>query len=273
MHGKICLITGANAGLGRAIAAGLARLGAGVILGCRDRGRGEAALSEISSATGSETIELMLVDLSSQQSVRAIAADVRRQHGRLDVLINNAAIFKNSRSTTADGYETMFATNHLGPFLLTNLLLDVLKAGAPARIVNITAPSTTRLDFDDLQGEKSFRALSAFGASKMCNLLFTYELARRLAGSGVTANAVHPGLVKSNIMGEAPAPVRWLTGLFSSPPERAAETPIYLASSPEVADVTGQFFKDKRPIDSSAYSKDLQVQRRLWDVSAGLVQL
>jgi NAD(P)-dependent dehydrogenase (short-subunit alcohol dehydrogenase family) len=164
----------------------------------------------------------------------------------------------------------MFATNHLGHFLLTNLLLDDLKASRQARVINISAPTTTKLDFDDLQGEKKFSALSAFGASKMCNLLFTYELARRLTGTNVTSNALHPGLMKSNLMKEASAPIRWLTSLLSTTPERASESLVYLAASPDVASVTGKFFKGKKVSSSSAYSRDTGVQRRLWDVSTEL---
>src|SRR5947209_6121215 len=192
MHGKVCLVTGSSSGLGKATALGLAQLGATVILGCRDKERGEAALAEIKAASGHEASELMLIDLSVQQSVREMAAAFKQRYPRLDVLINNAAVFKNRRIETVDGVETMFATNHLGPFLLTNLLLERVHASTSGRILTITAPSTTTLDFDDLQGEKQFNALHAFGASKTCNLLFTFELARRLAGTSVTALAIHP---------------------------------------------------------------------------------
>ena len=273
MNGKVCLVTGANAGLGKATATGLARAGAYVILACRDRGRGEAALAEIIAATGNPTIELLLVDLSDQASIRAAVANFFAIHDRLDVLVNNAAVFKQSRALTRDGLEAMFATNHLGPFLLTNLLLPALQAGAPARVLNITAPSTTHLDFDDLQGERRFRPLTAFGASKMCNLLFTYELTRRLEGTGVTVNAVHPGLVKSSLLTEAPRVLGWLSNLFAKTPEQAAATPVYLASSPDVAGMSGKFFKGKQAIASNAYSQDRDVQRRLWETSTELVHL
>lgn len=272
MRGKVCIVTGASSGLGKATASGLAKLGATVILACRDRQRGAAALAEIRTASANQKVELMLVDLAVQDSVRAMADEFKQRYERLDVLINNAAIYKHMRTLTADGLETMFATNHLGPFLLTNLLLDRLKAGAPSRILTITAPSITSVNFDDLQGEQKFNAFEAFGASKMCNLLFTYELARRLEGTGVSANAIHPGLVRSNLMKEAPAPIRWLTSLISAPPEKAAQTPVYYASSPNVEGVTGNFFKGKRVINSNAYSKDLEVQKRLWEVSVALTK-
>jgi NAD(P)-dependent dehydrogenase (short-subunit alcohol dehydrogenase family) len=273
MNGKVCIVTGANAGLGKAIAAGLAQMGAAVVLACRDRARGEAARDAIRATTGNESVELMLVDLASQQSIRAMTDDFKQRYHRLNLLVNNAAIFTTRRALTPDGLEMMFATNHLGPFLLTNLLLDMLRAGAASRVVNVTAPSTSRLYFDDLQGEGVFRTVDAFGASKMCNLLFTYELARRLDRSGVTANAVHPGLVKSNLMHEAPAAIRWMFQLFSAAPERAARGPLYVASSRDLAGVTGKFFKRKRSIDSNAYSNNQQVQRQLWDASAELVKL
>ena len=268
MKGKTVVITGANSGIGFATAAGLARLGATVIMACRDKGRGEEARNDIISTTGNPSVELLLVDLASQQSIREAVGSFKAGHNRLDVLINNAAVFKFTRAVSPDGLELMFAVNHLGPFLLTNLLLDVLQASAPARVLTVTAPSTVPLDFDDLQGEKKFSAAQAFGASKMCNLLFTYELARRVEGAGVTANAIHPGLAKSNLMREANPIMRWIANLMSGAPEKAAETPVYLASAPEVATVSGQFFRDKKPINSNAYSHDRAVQNRLWEISA-----
>lgn len=271
--GRTCLITGASGGLGKATALGLARLGTSVIMASRDETRGEVDRAEVAARSGNNAVKFMPLDLASQQSVRDLAARIKAESGRVDVLINNASVFKGKRSVTPEGLENMFGTNHLGHFLLTNLLLDVLKASPQARIINITAPSTTRLNFDDLQGERKFNALSAFGASKMCNLLFTYELARRLAGTPATSNALHPGLMKSNLMSEAPAPIRWLTRLFSSTPERASVSLLHLASSPQLAGVTGKFFKGVKMSTSNAYSRDVDVQRRLWDVSARLVGL
>ena len=273
MRGKICLVTGSSSGLGKATAMGLAQLGATVILGCRDKQRGEVALTEIKTASGNQLVELMLIDLSLQHSVRSIIAEFESRFDRLDVLINNAGVFKNQRILTVDGLETMFATNHLGPFLLTNLLMNKLKSSSSARILSITAPSTTSLDFDDLQGEKKFNAYTAFGASKMCNLLFTYELARRLEGTHITANAIHPGLVKSGIMKEAAPPIRWFTYLISTAPQKAAATPVYYASSPEVEGMTGLFFRGRQAIESNSYSTNLEVQKRLWDVSVALTGL
>ena len=273
MNGQVCVVTGANGAVGQALATQLARLGAAVVMVCRNRERGEAARAAVMAATGNQSVELLLVDLSSQASIRQAVAEFLAQHNRLDMLINNAAIVTRQRTVTADGLEMMFATNHLGPFLMTNLLLDCLKASAPALVLTVTAPSTVSLNFDDLQGALHFDALRAFGATKMCNLLFTYELARQLAGTGVRANAIHPGLVKSNLMKEAPFFIRWFSRLVSGSPEKGSETAVYLANSPEAANLTGQFFKDKKPIDSNAYSHDQTVQRRLWDVSSALTQL
>jgi NAD(P)-dependent dehydrogenase (short-subunit alcohol dehydrogenase family) len=169
---------------------------------------------------------------------------------------------------TPDGLELMFATNHLGPFLLTTLLLEKIKASVPARVLVVTAPSTTPIDFNNLQGDKRFNSLQAFGVTKMCNLLFTYELSRRLDGTGVTVNAVHPGLVKSNLMKEAPTVMRWLTQLASKTPEEAAAPIAYLASATDMANITSRFFKDGKAIESNQYSHDQDMQRRLWDLTA-----
>jgi len=272
MKGKVCLVTGATGSLGKATAMALAQLGAKVVLACRDQERGETVRANIISATSNSDVELMLLDLSSQQSIRQMSAAFGEKHDRLDVLIHNAAVYKSQRTITADRLEMMFATNHIGAFLLTNLLLDKLKASVPARILIITAPSTTPLDFDNLQSQKHFNSLQAFGISKMCNLLFTYELARRLDGTGVTVNAVHPGLIKSNLMNEAPLIMRWITQLVSIKPEKAAASLAYLASSPEVALVTGKFLKDGKEIESNQYSHDQNIQQRLWDVSAALTK-
>jgi NAD(P)-dependent dehydrogenase (short-subunit alcohol dehydrogenase family) len=271
MRGKVCLITGANAGLGKATALSLAKQGATVILACRDAAKGNAALAEVEAASGSDRAALLVIDLSVQQSVRDAAAAVLQKFDRLDALINNAAVFKSKRVVTSDGLETMFATNHLGHFLLTTLLLDRLKASVPARILHITAPSTVKLNFDDLQGERKFSGLWAFGASKMCNLLFSFALARRLDGTGVTSNALHPGLVKSTLMSESPFVMRTAVNLFSAPPERAAEAVTYAATSPDLANVTGKFLKGRQQITPDPYALDEQVQERLWEVSEKLV--
>jgi NAD(P)-dependent dehydrogenase (short-subunit alcohol dehydrogenase family) len=274
MQGKICLVTGSTSGLGKATAFALAQQHATVILGCRDKQRGEAVLAEIKAANPTATVDLLLLDLSVQHSVRSAVREFENRYDHLDVLINNAAVFKRQRTLTADGYETMFATNHLGPFLLTNLLLERLKAATSARILTITAPSTMKIAFEDLQGEHKFRALQAFGASKAANLLFTYELARRLASSNVTVNAFYPGIVKTPLMREAPAPLRWLNPVFGQSPEPVAQSVVYYASSPEVQAMTGLFFnKGRQPMDSSPYTKDQAVQQQLWEASMALAPL
>ena len=272
MNGKVCIITGANGGIGKATATALAQLGATVILACRNKERGEIAKADVISATSNSAVELMVVDLSLQESIQKMVTGFGEKHDHLDVLINIAAVYKSQRVMTSDGLEMMFATNHLGPFLLTTLLLEKLKGSAPARVLVVTAPSTTPLDFDNLQGEKRFSSLQAFGVTKMCNLLFTYELSRRLEGTSVTVNAVHPGLVKSKLMKEAPFLMRWLTQLSSKPPEKAAASIAYLASSAEMVSVTGKFFKEGKAIKSPQYSHDQDVQRKLWDVSTALIK-
>jgi retinol dehydrogenase-14 len=273
LEGKVCLVTGATGGLGRAVAEGLARRGARVVLLARDPERGEALRSEIATRTGA-TVELLPGDLARPASVRHAAALFRAAHDRLDVLVNCAAVFTAQRAVTPDGLETMFATNHLGPFLLANLLLEPLRDAAPSRVVTVTAPATNELDLDDLQGERRFGALQAFGASKAANLLFTHELARRLAGTGVSAAAVHPGVFRSGLMREAAPPIRWLTRLFGASPAAAAEGVVQVAASPDLATAGGGlFFKKGRPIDAPAYTRDPDVGRRLWDVSAAIVGL
>ena len=274
IQGKICLVTGSTSGLGKATAFVLAQQHATVILGCRDKQRGEAVLAEIKAGSPAANVDLLLLDLSVQQSVRSAVTELENRYDHLDVLINNAAVFKRHRTLTADGYETMFATNHLGPFLLTNLLLERLKAATSARILTITAPSTMKIAFEDLQGEHKFRALQAFGASKAANLLFTYELAHRLASSKVTVNAFYPGIVKTPLMREAPAPLRWLNPVFGQSPEPVAQSVVYYASSPEVQAMTGLFFnKGRQPIDSSPYTKNRAVQQQLWEASMALAPL
>ncbi len=254
MQGKICLVTGSTSGLGKATAFALAQQHATVILGCRNKQRGEAVLAEIKAASRAANVDLLLLNLSVQHSVRTA---VREFENRYD-----------------HGYETMFATNHLGPFLLTNLLLERLKASPAARILTITAPSTTKIAFEDLQAEHKFSALHAFGASKAANLLFTYDLAHRLASTNITVNAFYPGLVKTPLMREAPTPLRWLNPVFGQSPELVAQSVVYYASSPEVQAMTGLFFnKGRQPIGSSPYTKDRAVQQQLWEASMALAPL
>ena len=271
LKAKTFMVTGPTSGLGKATAQILANQGATVIMACRNKARGEAALAEIKNTSGNNSLEMLLVDLSSQESVYKAAQQFQQNYGRLDVLINNAAIFKKQRTLTVDSLETMFATNHLGPFLLTNLLLGPLKKSNSARIINISAPATNHLNFEDLQGEVKFQALNAFGASKMANLLFTFQLARQLEGTGVTCNVLHPGLVKSTLLGEMPAIMRGLLNLVSAPPEKAAPAVVYLATSPEIEGQSGKFFKGSKVIEAAAYAQNPQMQQALWEASLKLV--
>jgi NAD(P)-dependent dehydrogenase (short-subunit alcohol dehydrogenase family) len=274
MQGKICLVTGSTSGLGKATAFALAKLHATVILGCRDQQRGEVVLAEIKAASPASTVDLLLLDLSGQHSIRTAVTAFEHRYDHLDVLINNAAVFARQRTLTPDGYETMFATNHLGPFLLTNLLLSRLKAAPLARILTLTPPTTTKIAFEDLQAEHSFHALQAFRVSKACNLYFTSELAHRLASTNVTVNAFYPGLVKTLLMSEAPVPLRWLNSVFGQAPEPVAERLASYASSPEVQGMTGVVFRTGRqPRDARPSATDRAVEQQLWEASLALAPL
>jgi NAD(P)-dependent dehydrogenase (short-subunit alcohol dehydrogenase family) len=267
MSNKACLITGANSGMGKETALGLAKLGATVIMVCRDQSRGEAAQTEIKAHSGNTSVELLLADLSSQQSVRALAQEFLAHHTQLHVLVNNAGVYTPKRSVTVDGLETTFATNHLGPFLLTNLLLPLMKASGPARVITVTSAFHTsgKLAFDDLQGEHRYNGTRAYNQSKLANVLFTYELARRLAGTGVTATVLEPGFVKTNL--GAPFFAKLFSAMQVSP-EQGAQTAIYLASSAEVEGVSGQYFSHKgKATQSSKASYDERAAGRLWQIS------
>jgi retinol dehydrogenase 14 len=276
---KVCLITGATSGIGKATAMGLADMGASVVMVGRDRGRGEAALAEIKEGSANGSVHLLLANLSSREEIHRLADEFKEAYPRLDVLINNAGVFRSERTTTPDRLETTFAVNHLAHFLLTDLLLDVLKASAPSRIVNVSSGDHSNgiIDFDDLQGEKGYKGAKAYSQSKLANVLFTYELARRLEGTGVSANCLHPGAgIRTNfgsgVSGVLGFTVRALTPLMKSP-EKGAETSIYLASSPEVEGVSGRYFAKKAEARSSVVSHDERLARRLWEVSAELTNL
>jgi retinol dehydrogenase-14 len=279
MDDKTVLITGGTGGIGKATAIGLSRLGARVGITGRDRPRAEAAAADIGSASGNSAVDVFVADMSSQAQVRRLAEEVLDAYPRLAVLVNNVGGFWNTRRVTVDGHEHTFALNHLAPFLLTNLLLDRLRASAPARIVTLSsgAQAMGRIDFDDLQGARSFSGQRAYNQSKLANVMFTYELARRLEGSGVTATVLHPGVVRTGFGAEDPA--AWqriflpVVRPFMKSPEGGADTPIYLASAPEVAGVSGRYFANRRPKRSNKASYDIAAQTRLWQVSAELVGL
>ena len=283
MSGKTVLVTGANQGIGLETAVSLARMGANVTMTSRDAAKGEAALAEVKSRSGNNNVELMLADFGSLDSTRKLAAAFQAKHNRLDVLVNNAGAIQMSRSETADGFETTFGVNHLGYFLLTSLLLDLLKASAPARIVNVASRAHLRtpgMNFDDLNSRQKFSGMGAYAQSKFANVLFTYELARRLEGSGVTANALHPGVVRTGFGKNNAGLIRvafQALQLIGRPwflsPEQGAQTSIYLASSPEVEGVSGKYFADCREEPSSPASRDEEAQRRLWEMSEQMVGL
>jgi len=282
MTSKVCMVTGANQGIGKETVAALARMGATVVMTSRDRAKGEAALADVRQRSGSAGVELMLADFGSLASTRQLAADFKSRHQKLDVLVNNAGALITSRGKTADGFETTFGVNHLGYFLLTNLLLDTIKASAPARIVNVSSRAHLRaeMDFDDLNSKGKYSGMTAYSRSKLANVLFTYELARRLEGTGVTANCLHPGVVRTGFGKNNTGLVKVAFNIFQFvgrpwllSPEKGAATSIYLASSPEVEGVTGKYFADGRETPSSPASRDEAAQRRLWEVSEEMVGL
>lgn len=281
MTGKIILVTGANTGIGKAAATALAKMGAHVVMVARDKAKGEAAQVELKTASGNAKVDLLLADLSSQQAIRQLAAEFKSKYARLDVLLNNAGAIAGQRRVTVDGLEYQFALNHLNYFLLTNLLLDVLKANAPARIVNVSSNVHTggRINFDDLQMEKRYNSFGAYAQSKLANVLFTYELARRLEGTGVTVNTLHPGVVRTSFSkdGDTRGLLRFVFDLFlrvgGISVEQGAKTSVYLASSPDVAGVTGKYFDQSKAVSSSKQTYDMAVAQRLWQVSETLTGL
>ena len=276
MQGKTCLITGGSDGIGYVAARELARMGARVVIVGRNAAKTDAAVERIIAGTGNPAVERLLADLSSQREVRRVAAEALERLPRLDVLLNNAgAIFLSSRPS-ADGIEMTFALNHLGYFLLTSLLLERLRDSAPARIINVSSSShgsPGKFRLEDLPKPGSNRGYRAYGRSKLCNILFTYELARRLEGTGVTVNALHPGLVRTNI-GRNNGLTGWVVNSFIGArgvdADTGAETLVYLVSSPEAEGVTGKYFVDCRAVPSSALSYDTELAARLWELSERL---
>lgn len=273
MAGKVCVITGATAGIGRETALGLAELGATVVIVARDPQKAARTVDEISRATGNGNVESVRADFASLNSVRAAAADIRTRYDAIQVLVNNAGVANKYRTLSEDGYELTFAVNHLAPFLLTRELLPLLLAGAPSRIVNVSsgAEAYGPIDFDDLQSEKGYRGFAVYGKTKLMNVLFTYELASRLSGTGVTANCLHPGTVATDMLRQLPWWLYALISPFLSTPEQGAETPVFLASSPSVDGVSGGYYEKRKAKRSSRRSYDASARQRLWAISEALI--
>lgn len=273
LSGRHCIVTGASSGIGRITALELARAGASVALVCRNPQKAEATRAEIESATGNTKLRVFLADLESQQQIRRVAAELLEAHPAIDVLLNNAGVTNLSYSTTVDGIETVFAVNHLAYFLLTQLLLERIVATPNSRIVNVASEAHKfgDIDFDDLGHAQNFRWMKVYGQSKLANILFTQELARRLEGSSTTVNALHPGAVStglgSNNGGLLHTLVMGLARPFLKTPERGAETSIYLASSPDVEGVSGEYYRDCRVTRLQPKARDAAVAKRLWEVS------
>jgi NAD(P)-dependent dehydrogenase (short-subunit alcohol dehydrogenase family) len=278
MSGKVCLITGCTSGIGEVTARELARLGASVVITARTQEKLSRSIEILRSQSGNERVSGLVADLSAQDQVRSLAAQFMSQNDRLDVLVNNAGAIYFRRYLSVDGIEMNYAANHLAYFLLTNLLLEMIISSSPSRIINVSSSSHQGqvIDFDDLECQNNYQFMRAYGKSKLANILFTYELARRLEGRGVTANALHPGLVGTNIAGNNGWLLRFflpLWRIWAMDPDRGAETSIYLATSPEVEGVSGKYFYQKESIPSSEYTHDQQVAERLWEVSAKMTGL
>lgn len=275
IEGSTCVVTGANSGIGKITAIEMARMGARVVMVSRNRERGRQALVEVCQASGSSSVDLLLADLSVQDQVKGLAARIAADYPQVDVLVNNAGLFRRKREETADGLEMTFAVNHMAYFILTLELLDTLRESAPARIVNVSsnAHAGNRLEFDDLQAKHKYSGWKAYGRSKLANILFTNYLAAQLEGSGITVNSLHPGVVATEFgrSGNGLLSVMWKLGsrFFKSPAE-GARTSVYLASSPDVDGVTGTYFKNEKPARSSRESNDPEAAALLWKESLRL---
>jgi len=273
MNGKVCMVTGATAGIGKVTALELARKGAVVVIGCRNQEKGVQITAEIREISGNPKVDYLVADLSSQVQIRRMVSEFKEKYERLDVLVNNAGAAFLKRQLTPDGIEKTFALNHLSYFLITNLLLDMLIASAPSRIVNVSSGSHLgkRLDFDDLQLQKRYNPMKAYARTKLANILFTYELDRRLKGTGVTVNAVNPGRVATNIwknVGPIVGPLAaWLVTRNAQTPEEGAQGVIYLASSPEVEGLSAKYFRKIVEMESDPVTYDLDIARNLWEIS------
>jgi NAD(P)-dependent dehydrogenase (short-subunit alcohol dehydrogenase family) len=275
MKNKVCVITGATSGIGKLAAISLAKKGTELVLVCRDTNRAKELIEEIQKLTGNSKVNVLNADLSQQSAIRQVVDEIKKQHPIIDILVNNAGIAVRDRRLSADGIELTFAVNHLAYFLLTNLLLETIKSSAPARIINVSSEAhrNAKLDFDNLQSEKSFSGFGAYSITKLCNLLFTYELARRLTGTGVTVNAFHPGYLNTNIFREARSLLRFLVRLTAGNPQRGADGIAHLATAPELDNVTGKYFKGTQIAQSSPISHNQAAAEKLWEISSRLTNL
>jgi NAD(P)-dependent dehydrogenase (short-subunit alcohol dehydrogenase family) len=281
MAGKVIVITGGNTGIGKEAAVALAARGAQVVITSRNEERGRSARREIAERSGNDSVDVMPLDLASFRSIRSFAADALDRFDHVDVLVNNAGLILHRRAETQDGFEETFGVNHLGHFLLTDLLLERLRASTPARVVVVSSDAhkgaRQGLDFDDLQAEHKYRWAKAYSKSKLANIYFARELSRRLAGTGVTVNALHPGFVRSefgrggDLGGIYGWGIKYLASPFAISPEKGALTSIYLASSPDVDGVSGGYFYKCKPTAPSVVAQDDDAASRLWDASEKLV--
>jgi NAD(P)-dependent dehydrogenase (short-subunit alcohol dehydrogenase family) len=272
VQGRTVLITGGSSGIGKATAVELARRGARVVIACRSTEKSERAVREIGACSGSKDVEALPLDLASFTSIRACTEKFQAEHGRLDVLVNNAGIFPPDLRLTEEGFEAQFGVNHLGHFLLTHLLLDLLQRSAPARVVTVASMmhSMGRIDFENLRGEKKYSAYGAYAQSKLANILFSGELARRTRDAGITSNSLHPGSIATEIARDQGAATRLFSRVFFAAPEKGARTPVYLAASEDVEGESGGYYVSCRRRDPSRRARDESLPARLWEESASL---
>ncbi len=274
MNGKVAIVTGSNTGIGKETARGLAKRGATVVLACRDAQKAEAARDDIARSTGRTDVTAIPLDLASATSIRAFAESFRKEHTRLDVLVNNAGVWPSARTTTKEGFESTFGVNHLGTFLLTHELMPILRESAPSRVVVLSSALHYRgeMVWDDLQFERrKFSGSTAYSQSKLANVLYTVALSRRLAGAGVTVNAVHPGVVATELSREFPKVLVKIASLFMLTPERGADCSLFVATSPELAKVSGEYFEKSRAKKVARAARDEEAQEKLWALSEKLL--
>jgi NAD(P)-dependent dehydrogenase (short-subunit alcohol dehydrogenase family) len=280
LENKLCVVTGANSGIGKETARSLAADGAYVIMICRNKKRAENARQEIIDDTGNTGVKTIIADLGIQHEVRSAADQINRKFGQIDMLVNNAGLVANEREETIDGIEKTLAVNHLAPFLLTNLLWDGLRLANDARVINVSSEihkmGAKVFDLDNLQLSKNYSAMNAYGVSKLCNIMFTHELAKRTTDSSITTYSLHPGVVGTQLAEEAGWTMKlfyWLGKPFMRSPKSGAETTIYLATSDDIESMSGQYFKDKNPAKPATIAYNDDITSQLWERSAILTEL